>query len=276
MIEVRSLSLPEIATLLAWAGTEGWNPSLDDAAPFQAADPGGFIGCFVDGEMAAGISGVAYGETFGFIGLYICRPEFRGKGYGMLVWNAAMDRLAGRTIGLDGVPAQQANYEKMGFRTDYRSARWTGRVNISGKPLEAEPANPSDLPDILSFDRVHFPATRTSFVEAWVSPPRHAFACRQDGRIVGYAAARKCLHGYKLGPLFAETTGVALQLLDAAGRICGKEEISLDVPDQQHAFIGALSAMGFERGFETARMYRGAAPGLHLPGVFAVTTLELG
>jgi GNAT superfamily N-acetyltransferase len=276
VIEVRSLSLTEIATLLTWAGTESWNPSPDDAAPFQAADPGGFIGCFVDGEMVAGISGVAYGETFGFIGLYICHPERRGKGYGMLVWKAAMDRLAGRTIGLDGVPAQQANYEKMGFRTDYNTARWTGRVDVSGKPLETEPVNPSDLQDILSFDRMHFPGKRTSFVEAWISPPRNAFVCRRNGRILGYAVARKCLQGYKLGPLFAESTGAALQLLHVAGSICGNEDLSLDVPDGQHAFIGALTAMGFERGFETARMYRGAAPSLHLPGIFAVTTLELG
>ena len=49
---------------LDWAATEGWNPGLDDAAAFQAADPDGFLGAFVDGEMVAGISAVAYDDRF--------------------------------------------------------------------------------------------------------------------------------------------------------------------------------------------------------------------
>jgi hypothetical protein len=93
--EIRSLTLQEAAKLVEWAGPEGWNPSPADAPAFFAADRQGFIGCFVDGELASGISAIAYGETFGFIGLYITRPDFRGKGYGLKVWNAAISRLAG-------------------------------------------------------------------------------------------------------------------------------------------------------------------------------------
>ena len=65
--------------------------------------------------MVAGISAVDYGAGVGFIGLYICRPDMRGLGYGRAVWDAGMARLAKATIGLDGVPAQQANYRNIGF-----------------------------------------------------------------------------------------------------------------------------------------------------------------
>ena len=57
----------------------------------------------------AGISAVRYPEDFGFIGLYIVVPEQRGRGYGIQLWNAAMQRLAGCNIGLDGVIEQQEN-----------------------------------------------------------------------------------------------------------------------------------------------------------------------
>src|SRR6476469_513603 len=103
---IRTLSLGELTDLIDWAADEGWNPGLEDAAMFQAADPEGFIGAFVGNEMVAAISAVAYGSAFGFIGLYICRPDRRGKGYGKAVWNAGMKRLAGRTVGLDGVAEQ--------------------------------------------------------------------------------------------------------------------------------------------------------------------------
>src|SRR5689334_19611717 len=111
---IRRLTLGEIRTLLDWAGAEGWNPGLDDALPFQAADPQGFLGAFVDQQMVAGISAVAYDAHFGFIGLYICHPDWRGQGHGKAVWDAAIAYLGDRTIGLDGVPQQQANYAKMG------------------------------------------------------------------------------------------------------------------------------------------------------------------
>ena len=40
--------------------------------------------------MAAGISAVVYGRTFGFIGLYIAKPEFRSRGFGCAVWDDGM------------------------------------------------------------------------------------------------------------------------------------------------------------------------------------------
>ena len=96
---IRTLTLPEIETLVDWAAAEGWNPGLADAAAFQAADPRGFMGAFVGAAMVAGISAVAYGEDFGFIGLYICRPDSRGEGHGKAVWEAGMARLAGARSG---------------------------------------------------------------------------------------------------------------------------------------------------------------------------------
>ncbi|TIN21338.1 MAG: GNAT family N-acetyltransferase, partial [Mesorhizobium sp.] len=58
---IRTLSLQELAVLIDWAAAEGWNPGLEDAAMFQAADPEGFIGAFVGNEMVAAVSAVAYG-----------------------------------------------------------------------------------------------------------------------------------------------------------------------------------------------------------------------
>ena len=137
---IRTLSLAEVETLVAWAAGEGWNPGLRDAAAFHAADPQGFLGAFVAGRMAAGISAVDYGG-FGFIGLYICRPDMRGRGYGRAVWDAGMARLAQTTVGLDGVPAQQANYRSMGFAPAYRTFRFSGRdmrlTDVHGKVCKA-------------------------------------------------------------------------------------------------------------------------------------------
>ena len=271
---IRTLSLAEVETLVAWAAGEGWNPGLRDAAAFHAADPQGFLGAFVEGRMAAGISAVDYGG-FGFIGLYICRPDMRGRGYGRAVWDAGMARLSQTTVGLDGVPAQQANYRSMGFAPDYRTFRFSGRLPAAGLSAEVHPVEPDLLPALGEFDRRFFPAARPSFLEGWLAPPNIALAKIGEGGIQGYGVVRECREGFKIGPLFAVDEIAAADLLAALNAQC-PGEVQIDVPEDKENFADLLLRAGFSRGFETARMYRGPAPELDGSGIFGISTLELG
>ncbi|MGO6906298.1 GNAT family N-acetyltransferase, partial [Rhizobium ruizarguesonis] len=104
---VRSMRPGELELVLEWARQEGWNPGLDDSLAFLEADPSGFFVGSI-GEVPVGsISVVKYGESFAFLGLYIVHPDFRGKGYGKAIWAAGIASAGDRTIGLDGVAAQQ-------------------------------------------------------------------------------------------------------------------------------------------------------------------------
>ncbi|WP_067223035.1 GNAT family N-acetyltransferase [Stappia indica] len=271
---LRALAPDELPLLIDWAAGEGWNPGLDDAPAFHAADPGGFLGLFLGTEMAAGISAVSYGPDFGFIGLYICRPDLRGQGLGRQVWDAGMARLGGRCIGLDGVPAQEDNYRSMGFAVAYRTLRFSGQAPEATPPAGTRIA-PAD-PGVAVYDAAVFPAQREAFLSAWVSGPRVARMAIRDGRVVGYGAARKCLQGWKVGPLFADTLADGTALLAALGAATGGEELHLDVPDTGHGFGRWLEQAGFTQGFATARMYRNGVPAGDASRVLATTTLELG
>ncbi|MER9834452.1 GNAT family N-acetyltransferase [Mesorhizobium sp. M0145] len=274
---IRTLAREEVQTLVDWAAAEGWNPGLNDAGLFQAADPQGFIGAFIDGEMAAGISAVAYGDGFGFIGLYICRPDKRGQGHGKVVWDAGTARLGKRTIGLDGVVEQQANYRSMGFAPAYRTIRFMGSPNVPaavGNDIRA--IGPELVPDILDYDRRFFPGPRRSFLEHWLRPPHMALAILKGGAIAGYGVARQCRDGCKIGPLFADSLDAASHLFAALAHMSGPGNVHLDVPETSRQFADLLSSAGLQPGFETARMYKGKAPQLMQSGVFAITTLELG
>ncbi|MBP2559357.1 GNAT superfamily N-acetyltransferase [Neorhizobium galegae] len=272
---IRALTSFEVGQLVDWARIEGWNPGLADAPALHAADPQGFIGCFVNGEMAAGISAVRYGADFGFIGLYITHPDFRGKGFGRKVWEAGMAHLDGRTIGLDGVPEQQANYRSMGFETAYETFRWSGSL-AGSRDADVAAVTDDFVPAILGYDHGFFPAERNAFLAGWLKPPRAAMVIVRDGDISGYAACRKCHDGHKIGPLFAQTADDARKLLNACAAEIGNEIMHIDVPASQAEFSAYLQAHRFVKGFTTARMYRGPAPAVRMPGVFGITTLELG
>lgn len=274
-IVIRPLDLPEIETLIGWAKTEGWNPGLADAGPFHAADPDGFIGCFGDGVMAAAISAVRYGSDFGFVGLYIAHPDFRGKGYGRRVWDAGMAHLAGRTIGLDGVAEQQANYRSMGFVSAYETVRWSGRFSASCSN-DIVPVAGELLPKIIEYDRQFFPAERSAFLAEWLRSPRAAFAVMNNGAIRGIAVMRQCHDGFKIGPLFAQTPVDVEKLMGACGRLAGDGPIHIDVPVAREAFSSLLESHGFTKAFVTSRMYRGPIPVVNTQAIFGITTLELG
>ncbi|MFA5019183.1 MAG: GNAT family N-acetyltransferase, partial [Methylobacter sp.] len=99
--KIRTMSRDEINVAIDWAASEGWNPGLYDADCFYTADPEGFLVGELNNEPVATISAVKYGETFGFIGFYIVKPDYRGQGYGIQIWNAGLERLSGRNVGLD-------------------------------------------------------------------------------------------------------------------------------------------------------------------------------
>lgn len=272
---VRRLELAEVEQLIDWAATEGWNPGLDDAAAFHATDPEGFIGAFVAGEMVAGIAAVAYGTSYGFIGLYISHEDRRGRGHGKAVWDAGMAYLAGRTIGLDGVDEQFGNYRRKGFAPAYRTIRFGGA--FAGHAVDKATlttVTPDLLPEVMAFDRRSFPEPRDGFLARWLMPPHLACATVSEGRVTGYGVMRECRVGWKIGGLSAldEETAAAL-VRQLAASAAG--EVFIDVPAARQGFIDLLLASGLRPGFETTRMYLGEPIPL-APELFGVTTLELG
>jgi GNAT superfamily N-acetyltransferase len=112
---IRRASRFEINFAIEAAASEGWNPGVYDGDSFYSADPQGFFVGTIERSIIGCISAINYG-SFGFIGFYIIKPEFRGKGYGIKLWNTALDYLKGvKCIGLDGVIDQQNNYRNRGL-----------------------------------------------------------------------------------------------------------------------------------------------------------------
>ena len=280
-LSIRRMDRHDLDFALDLAADEGWNPGLFDAGPFFAADPDGFLMAEFDDQRVGTISAVAYDDDFGFVGLYIVRPEFRGNRYGVALFEAGMEYLGSRTIGLDGVQAKQSSYSKLGFQFAYRTIRYEG--NCFDLPWAAElPALTVDLKsfplsDLSDYDSTLFPATRSTFLDAWIRQPgTTALGVLRRGALAGYGVVRPCRVGYKIGPLFAEDAALAEMLLQRLLAAIPNSVVYLDVPEPNMAAMGLAHRFGMKPVFETARMYRGKQPAINLNKVFGVTTLELG
>ncbi len=174
----------ELAFAIDLAAQEGWNPGLHDAECFSAADPDGFLIGELAGEAVGCISAVSYGGRYGFIGLYIVRPEFRGRGYGRRVWQAAMARLRGHNVGLDGVVAQQGNYARSGFRLAYRNVRHRGKAEPAAMHASIRPADDAAHGAIADYDRRIFPERRDVFLRHWLAQPMAGAYVAREGRVL--------------------------------------------------------------------------------------------
>lgn len=275
---VRTMRRREVEVAVDWAAQEGWNPGNHDAEAFYAADPEGFFIAELDGEPIGSVSVVNYSATFAFAGLYILKPEYRNRGYGSRLFAAGMAHAGDRNIGGDGVLAMQEKYRtRSGFTLAYRNIRFEGAgggnepegpVDIAGVPFEP----------LAAYDARHFPASRPRFLAAWV---RQEGACGravlgEDGDVAGYGVVRRCRHGYKIGPLFADTPEIAGEIFLALSAQASSGPVYLDVPEPNAAAVALAQRQGMVPVFETARIYTKAVPDLPLDEVFGVTSFELG
>lgn len=282
VMQIRTMRPAEISLAINWAVIEGWNPGIYDHVPFAAADPGGFLIGTVDGQPAAVISAIRYGTGFGFIGCYIVAPEWRGKGYGWQIWQAAMQRLAGRNVGLDGVVAQQENYRRSGFVLAHANVRHVGKAGTDKsrfadgcalRPLHSEP-----MDRIADFDSEFFPNDRRAFLHAWLSQP-HATGqvAIKGGQIAGYGQIRPCRSGFKIGPLFANQPAIAMALFSAlANTVPAGSDIYLDTPAVNSDAMALAEHFCMTPVFETARMYTRGEPDIALARTYGITSFELG
>lgn len=275
-LSIRTMRPHEVALVVDWAAAEGWNPGLADAQCFAHAADGGFFMGEADGEPVAVVSVANYGDRFAFLGFYIVHPERRGRGYGMRIWQAAMRHAGARTIGLDGVVAQQDNYAMSGFAFAYNNIRY------GGVPVDAETVPMtvplSDVPfaQIVADDASVFPASRPVFWEAWLGAPGHiGRALLRDGKLAAWGVIRPCRRGRKIGPLVADARTDAEAVFSA---LVGDDpgEVFLDVPQPNAAAAALAEGRGLTPVFETARMYSGRVRPIALERVYGVATFELG
>ena len=274
--------------LIQWAAGEGWNPGIDDSALFHATDPSGFFITHLNDCPVAGISLVKHSAEQSFLGLYLCLPEYRGTGIGLATWNHALASVSGHCVGLDGVVEQQDNYRQSGFSYHFGNMRYSGpltpslisalAVNSSQSTVKISLATPNDCHSIVEYDAIIGGFKRHSFIDAWLTPcdTRQTFLALEDDAVVGMVGIRKCIEGFKVGPLLGNSSAIALSLIYSAADIANGENIMLDVPDKNLAAVELAKSLNLQPIFETARMYRGPAPVIDLGRLFGAATLELG
>lgn len=263
---------------------EGWNGGVHDVETFTAADPDAWLLAEVDGTVVGTTLATRWGPAFGWLGLYLVAPAFRGRGIGLDLFRRALDRLAPGGVGLDGDARQQGNYRRSGFRDVHGNTRWQGSAAVwRGVPPPPGVAlvEPSSVPfeDLVALDARSLPASRPALLRAWLDQPVvHARAATRADDLVGFAAARPARLGWKIAPVHATDAGVAEALIaDVVAALPDDTTCWLDVPDPNVPAQTLMAAHGMEGAPTSGRMFRGwPAEDPDVSTMFALLAHEMG
>jgi len=278
--EIRQMLKEDAKQAWEWARREGWHPGLYDWELITALDPKGCFAGILDGKMVSSIVAVQYQRRYGFIGLYIVAPEYRGRGYGLAIWKHAMNYLTEEVgvecIGLDGVLAYEALYKSWGFHSSYEIRKYKYVVNRTFK-RECPEISEKHFQDIANYDLKMFKVDRASFLHQFIFKMKvktgEAYVA---GKLAGFAVARPCFEGYRIGPLFADDIKVARMLVESLFADLPGQMIFIDVPEPNSQAVKLVTGFDMSPGLASVRMYTSNQYQQDIRYVYGITSRVVG
>lgn len=277
--QIRLATRKEVDLMVDWARKEGWNPGLHDAECFYAQDTNGFFVGTLNGKIIATVSAVRYDKNYGFMGFYIVDKKYRGKGYGMKLFQRAWKYLGNRNKAGDGVIENLEKYSRAGLKLAHYNARYqgfgTGTANLGLNVTKLEKIT---FNKIAKYDEVVFGVKRRKFLKHWINQSQSfAYGYVTDGNLLGYGVLRKCFDGYKIGPLFADGPLFANELFNSlTASISRKEKVFIDIPEVNKNTLDIVRKHKMKKVFATGRIYTQGQPKFPLERWYGVTSFELG
>lgn len=275
---IRGLGATDGAFIRGLIARQGWNGGHHDVETFAAADPGAWLVAEVEGRPVGVTLATRWNDAFGWIGVYLVEREFRGRGIGLALFVAALDRLEPRSVGLDGDPRQQDNYRRSGFVDVHGVTRWHGSAGAWARDGDVVRATEVAFEDMVELDARALGSERRALLGAWIEQPEAvSVAAVRGGHVDGFATARSASDGWKIGPVHAFNAEVAATVIaGAVAHLAPDTTCWLDTPAPNTAATDLLRAHGYEDAPTSGRMVRGTPPPADLGISFAITAHEVG
>ena len=201
--------------LYPWVEKENWDPGYDGndikLAYFPSDPKSFFFGTLPQqqDQIVSSICAIQHDDNTGYIAFYVVEPSHRKKGYGIQIFNHALDHLKESPwIGLDAVEAQMETYKKSGFVVQSQSTRYIGGIGNSksvNKTTTTSGALVVDLTSVSVDDLIHQDHRytgmhRPTFIENWVRyHVKHAYGFALVNpttmQVEGFGCMRRCASG---------------------------------------------------------------------------------
>lgn len=280
---IEKMTKEDMKMMIDRAIAEGWTESYDSMDLFYEMDPNGYFKGMIGDEVVSVVSAVQYPDNYAFMGYYIVAPQYRGRGYGLKLFQHALDYCKGCLVGLDAVESRAPTYEKIGFVTSEGSDRYVGTAKKATVPLNVISYEPKHFDDIAEYDKPFFPSQRRDFLKQWLVIPnaKTVVYYNDDHKLQGYGSIHKTNKGWEIAPLYADTREIAKSILIAlVNQIDEGSYFGVNCPDTNKDAVDLFNEKdniyGFHLYFHNLRMYKDGMPQLDIPRSFSVLSLSVG
>jgi ribosomal protein S18 acetylase RimI-like enzyme len=279
--EIRVMTHGDIDFVMRLQEIAGWGNTRADVDRSLYYEP---YGCFVAsvGDIDVGVvNSFLYGKV-GFIGNLIVLPEIRNRGVGEVLMRKAMERLISDgavTIRLDGVQKAIPLYERLGFKGEYWSLRYSGTTsNASYRgtgPMERE-----DLDEVAGLDKCFFGLDRVQKLKRIHHDyPDLCFKTPKSGEIRGYIMAKPGTKNIRVGPWICDPKygEFAEPLLNALASKTESRNVWIGLPEFNKAAVNIIEKKGYEQMPSSLRMFYGSCEKVEdVLGIFGVGAPDKG
>ena len=259
-IEIRLLFEADLPAALRLTDLIHWNQTESDWRRLIQLEPNGCFCATSKGEVVATTTTTTFGTDLAWIGMVLVDPEYRRRGIATRLMERALDYLGKKdvaTVKLDATPLGRPVYENLGFKQQSLIERWEGIASTS--------AIASSIPDsevrkeIFKMDHQEFGADRSMLMGLLIKEASIQLQSTTDvdGRLTGFALARRGRVATYLGPVLAEGTSEASRLLDGLlGQLVG-QRVYIDLNMNFGGGTQILSDRGFAKQRDLVRMSYG-------------------
>lgn len=262
----------------------GWNQLESDWQMLLDAGGDNFVAS-LDGEDVGIAISLPYQDHFTWIAMVLVDPGARRKGVGKTLMNKSIELANPKgPIRLDATPEGFGLYRKLGFRIEYELVRYfksanTDQVKQDRNTIETGvPMGHDELESIVRLDRPIFGADRSGILRnMYRRNPDYACYRKENGSIRAYCMGRSGSLYEHIGPIIADGTAMAADLLTAVRAPLESRDTVIDTFADKPDWIEHLEKQGFTRQRSFTRMCLGK---LYHPGIkekqFAIAGPEIG
>jgi GNAT superfamily N-acetyltransferase len=259
MIRIRHMTINDLALGMRLKDQAGWNQTEADWRRMLSLEP---EGCFVaewNGQPVGTTATCIFG-SIAWISMVLVEESMRCRGIGKALMEYALsflDETGVRSVRLDATPLGKPVYEKLGFKAQYKLARFEGALPAMDRPAGVISVGRQDWVQLMRLDREVTKTDRRRLLERLFAEEEESVrGVTQASKLASFVAIRRGSKALQIGPCIAnDQTGPQL-LRDVCHRYAGQPAY-LDVPASNRSATAFVQGLGLTVQRELTRLCRG-------------------
>lgn len=261
-VKIRTMSSTDLRRADELRQLACWNQRATDWQRFLDLSP---AGCFVaesDETVIGTVTTISYGREAAWIGMLLVHPDSRGGGIGKALLTRAIEHLRSKRIAsikLDATPLGEALYRKLGFKDEWALTRYKGIVSGGTGPTneKVRDVTRNDTAQVCAADAQAFGLRRPELIESLLSSARAAIALEHNLGVHAFGLLRSGAAADYLGPVVAQTSKAATEIILELARRSGGQPFYWDIPRPNLAALALAEKLGLVPERQLLRMYLG-------------------